>query len=323
MVDKGFFRSQEFLVAATIVGVLLVGAVAFGAVAGDQLEIVKKDGCREPTVEGTSITVPADGARTVFEGSRTTRVVTYELDTQGRQGGVLRVCDEVGHVSVSPSTDGHARVIFTIVNRHDQSGEAVHATIVDARFTDQGERTGLAAWVVRNSASRTGLFGGEHTTSVSIDVEVPADGSWAIEVDNDVGDVTIAALQVSRLEVEVDVGDVDGRGLSMTGDVDVRVDVGDVDLSFSSVETSTIHVETDVGDQDIRFPSAPDIGYDVEAASDVGNVRVEIGEADTTRHEERGPSEHVEARSTNYTSRAIQVRVQALADVGSIDIIAT
>lgn len=321
--DRGFFRSKEFIITSCIVAVLLVGALAVGSgVVGDET-VRQRRGCSVDLPAGADLAAVREDSRPQIRDGRAERVVAYTLADAPEGGtGTLALCTSVGHLVVSPSADGVSRLVFTITNIGPAGADAVERAEVEAAFRNDGGRLGIAAWVDRSTTVESTFFGGQSTV-VRVELEVPAERTYRVDAHTDVGDVTLSSLSLSRLVARTDVGDIEGEALRLSGALDAATDVGDVELAFTSLETAHWAVSTDVGHVELVLPGSRDTGYEVSARSDVGHVELELGSTEHYQEQEDGPSERVEARTTGFAERPARITIDARTDVGSITITAT
>ena len=319
--DRAFFSSKEFVIATVLFGgLLLVGAVV-GLSANGGVQLTGHVGCDVGSHGGTPLEPTRDEERR--RGGQT-RIVHEIADAEGRAGGIVDVCTEVGTLTISPSADGNIHVVVTITNTHAGGEEAVDAIDVRTAYRVQGGQLAVSAWLPEGSSATSPWFwGGSHSTSVNIEVEVPANGRYDVRASTDVGDVQVVSLRTGELDISTDVGDIEARSIDVGGTVHLTTDVGDIDLAIASIVSTALFASTDVGDVRITAPGSSDIGYDLKLAADVGSIEVAIGETEHYDHREDGASEDVEGRSRGYTQRAVKVTAHLTTDVGHIDFIAT
>lgn len=314
MIDTAFFRTKQFVIAAVAAVFILGAAAAAYTVGGFSSGFAHHEGCRV-AVEGAPL--EASPGVLVDEGGRR-RTVTYTFDAAGFDGGSLVACSPVGEILVEPSPDTSVHVEFRI--RADNAA-AAEATDVRVRFTRLGSGLGIAAWQETVGES-TEAFG-TRSASVTTLIRLPATGAYDVELTSEVGDLRVSQLLVGDLALHSDVGEVRALDVDVQGNVALTSDVGDVIADLRSVQSGRIDASSDVGRVEIRLPQRADIGYDVVAASDVGDVDVRLGETETYTRESEGPGAHVEARSRGYEGKPTKVRVTALSDVGSVQVLAS
>ena len=122
----------------------------------------------------------------------------------------------------------------------------------------------------RDSPKNTVNIGVNNTPEQHINVTVPAE--IALELELDVGDVTIGNLTFTDLSVETDVGDVKLENVTASGNLEAESDVGSVTLS--KVTANSVTAISDVGDLDLNL-TGPLADYALMVTTDVGDVTVD------------------------------------------------
>lgn len=313
--DTRFLKSKEFVIAAVVAAALLLTTVvASTGFIGD--DVFRSEGCsvQEPT--GQLLEADHRDTGAIEENDRTRRQVTWAI-TPPDGSGILRLCTEVGDVEITPTDGEELRVEFTIINKGPGAREAVEDLEVQALFAEDDGQLEVGAW--QASQTQTEGFFDHRSTTTDLEILLPADRVYDVEVTTDVGDVTLAGPSLGTTDVTTDVGDVEGRILDLRGDLTLQTDVGDVDLGVSSALSGHWQVTTDVGDVDLTLPSGDSVGYDISAEADVGDVDLHIGPTERSTSESQGASESAQARSEGYDSKTIQIRLTVTTDVGDID----
>lgn len=314
--DKGFFRSREFVVAALVAGVLVLGG-AYARTAYDGEIASWRKGCSVRLPAGAALAAePTDGG-VEQHGRLARRVVTYELNASHLAGGAAEACTAVGALAVTRSSDDRARVVFTIETDGARSAEAVAGTRVAAVFSASAGGLHLAAWA-DNRPEMSSWFG-DRSGIVDVRVELPDSGRYEIDVATGVGEALVEDLRVGNLTAALDVGDLVVRDVDLAGDLSTAVDVGDTRLELDNVRTGSLEVVSDVGDVQVTLPSRADVGYQLTARTDVGSLTVDVANLTGDRDED-GPSESFSGRSDGFAGRPVKVKVDVVADVGDIRI---
>lgn len=122
----------------------------------------------------------------------------------------------------------------------------------------------------RDSPKNTVNIGVNNTPEQHINVTVPAE--IALELELDVGDVTIGNLTFTDLSVETDVGDVKLENVTASGNLEAESDVGNVTMSKATANSVT--AISDVGDLDLNFTGSL-ADYALMVTTDTGDVTVD------------------------------------------------
>lgn len=315
--DTTFFRSREFVVVAVVAGLLVAGGVVAVTASRNFANVEMHEGCTVGAVSGTALSTRPNDTGPRRESGHWHRTVAYDVAAADLGAGALRACTNVGDLDVTTSPDGVARVVFRISGESEQ---AVAAAVVRARFVDDAGSLVVAADQPQAVEARS-LFS-SRGVGVDLEVQLPEAGAWGLDVATDVGDVDVEGVVARDVAASTDVGDLTLAGIDLGGNLSVSTDVGDVDVTLESAVSATFDLSTDVGDIDLLLPRSPDAGYDVAVSTDVGSVRVDLGETERyVEEDEDGPSERVEARSAGYASKPTKVRIQATTDVGDVEIL--
>lgn len=314
--EPGYFTSRQFLVAAAVAAFLVAGAAAawsFGA--GEGGIVLDARACQAPAHLGTQIPTTPRVERDE-DGERV--VASYDVDAGEAVGGSVHVCTAVGEVLVEPSPDALAHLQVRVAGEPD----AVAATSYGTWFGRHDGTLVLQAWVERQASSGS-FWGMRNGAEAVIVLQVPMTGAYDVVALADVGDARVGALLVRELRVETAVGEARATGVDLTGNATISSDVGRAVLSAASVQTGTISVASDVDDVEVELPRRADVGYDVTASADVGDVDVEVGDTELDERDSDGPSASAHVRTAGYASKPTQVRVVATADVGSVRVVAS
>lgn len=204
----------------------------------------------------------------VIEGSEVTERGTEQIDVSGDTLAFV-VDNEVGDVSIETGESGVITVDFVKRAYGISRGEArsrLDEVTVQLEESGEGE--------VRLSVDRPGArFSLARVDSVDLTVTVPADMVYDLSVNGDVGALRVASdVQVSHVDAEIDVGDIDFGG-TFTEDVTdsrLRTDVGEISVSVPEDVFLRVEANTDVGaiavDQSVS-------ASDVDRQDDVTNER--------------------------------------------------
>lgn len=311
--DPEFFRTKYFLVAAIVAGLLLGGA-ASAYFANDRFTWSgnDEDGCF-PRFTGGDELAPAS-RREINESER--RTITWTFNASALTAGEAALCVAIGELLVEPSPDDSVHVEARI---HSRSQAAIDATEVVVEFAQQGDKLNLAAYEARVGHAN-GAFGDDEA-ELTLIVRLPARGAWDLDADTAVGDVRVSDLLVGNLTASASVGEIRTLEIDLIGDFDVKTSVGSIIVDLRSVQTGSIVANADVDNVEISLPTRADVGYDVTATANVGDVDVRIGETETytSRDEEVGGDVH--AVSKGYSSKPTQVTIDVGTNVGDIRVV--
>lgn len=191
------------------------------------------------------------------------------------------------------------------------------------------------------------------------DIQVEEAGFETVRLSSGYGDVALDEVSTQRLDIETGYGDIYAEALDtedlaidtgygdvhLEGTVDaasLATDYGDVvlDGTFDDLElttdygdvtgqldiraSGTYEIATDYGDVGLSVPARQAIGYDVQAATDHGDVEVDLadagdqGGAEDEDDDDNEEDKHV--RTQGYEDRAIQVAMDIETDYGDITV---
>lgn len=106
----------------------------------------------------------------------------------------------------------------------------------------------------------------------SVTIYVPADVLELVELDIDLGSVTLAGVTIDRLDVDLDLGELTGEGVTVLNGVTVDADLGSVTL-FGDL-TETVDISADLGDVTLCL-ARPRDEYHWDLSADLGSVTVD------------------------------------------------
>lgn len=309
--DPRYFQSRYFVISAIIaVGIVAAAASAYSFVEGGTFSY--SGGCSEPELPGRALALAApvstedDRSRTLEQTANATDYDAVRLD----------LCVAVGEIIIEP-TSADSLTATWLVEADDRS--AVEGTDVLLSFRDDAGTLVIAAWEPQVGRSTT-VFG-DRGTVARLTVHVPMDLLADVRAHVDVGDVHASGIRASALDMGADVGSVVANLPELQGDARMSADVGDVTLSLGSVQGANLTLSADIGSVELELPSRADIGYDVSASTDIGDVRVNLGETERYDRQGEGPGSRVDARSSGYATKPTQVKVRATTDVGNIGVV--
>lgn len=305
--DRGFFGSREFAIAG-VLALLLVAGGAY-ALLGRGFGHFSESGCDAPRLEGTTL----DAAPQRQDASSTERTLAYVLDPAGREAGALDACTVLGDVTVGPSPDGLVHVTFTL-DAPDSS--ALGRTEAQARFRADGPRLGVEAWVGRHGGADS--FGDRDETDVSVEVLLPALGAWRVHAESETGDVSVGALLVSDAALESTLGDLEVRGADVAGNVTMETETGAVTLAPASLQTGQMRLASTLGDLVARLPARADAGYEVFAETTVGDVQVDVGEAEVSERADEPGSSTAHVRTAGFAAKPTRVTLRMETETGDV-----
>ncbi|HWG91572.1 MAG TPA: DUF4097 family beta strand repeat-containing protein [Candidatus Thermoplasmatota archaeon] len=315
--DRGFFRSREFLV-ASLVGLLVVGgwaaALSYQAWQGPSLD---RTSCDTEAFPGAAITPQVEESTTPAGLSTAQLEQRYVLPLGALQGGRADLCSEVGDLTITASPDDQIHLTVFTRATGPQADALLREARVEVAFTQENgllhlasrQRQGLDAWGFMAFVS--------HGLEVEMVLQVPAAAGFNLSTRTDVGDVTLSDVTLGHLLVRTDVGDVTTRNVSLLGPTDVVTDVGTVSLDYPQV-TGAIGVTTDVGEVRLLLPRDDRFGYHATLRTDVGSTTADLGPTSVHREEEDGASHRLEVRTANWESAPTKVPIVVVTDVGDI-----
>ena len=309
--DRTFFTSRYFVVSAIVAGLILAGAAAAYQYGGTR--ITSGHGCDRPALGGTPVALaPAES----HEAAGERRTVTYRVPAGDHARGELVACSRFGDVTVDPSLKDEIEVTFVIDAR---SADAVRTTDVVAELREDGDTLRLGAWVARLGQGGTGL----RATSaiVSLHVRLPEGTPWEIRASSDTGDIRAQGLRLAALDLRTRFGDVTVQDADLGGDAVLATETGHVVLGLSGVHSGTIDASSRFGNVELALPARADIGYDVDAASDFGEVTIRIGPTERYDSTQQGAGTRETARSVDYATKPTQVSVTGRTDTGDVRIL--
>ncbi|MBO5164502.1 MAG: DUF4097 family beta strand repeat protein [Ruminococcus sp.] len=87
--------------------------------------------------------------------------------------------------------------------------------------------------------------------NLSTDLDITLPKSFAdFSVSSDVGDIEIVGLS-GGFDISADVGQINCRDISLTGDSKISADVGDIDVTLVETAECELEISADVGDIDL------------------------------------------------------------------------
>lgn len=185
-----------------------------------------------------------------------------------KKGTVETVPKELVTGSYAPEGPEKLVIDADVANVTVQPGDAwalEYALEQEPEITETG-----GVLTFRDSPKNTVNIGVNNTPEQYITLTVPAE--IALELEVDVGEVTIGNLTFTDLSIETDVGDVKLENVTATGILEVETDVGSVTLSAVTAASAT--VASDVGDLDVNF-TGPLTDYALMVTTDEGDVTVD------------------------------------------------
>jgi hypothetical protein len=246
-----------------------------------------------------------DETISVSENKQASRSETQTISIDTSQALELAVRNNVGKITVRP---GSADEI-----------------IVESTFTAFGEtveeaETELAdmAIVVQQTNIQTVINGVQtrHTDEAranTVDMVITVPPSLRLDVNNNVGDISIEDLDLSRARITNNVGKVLMVGIDVTTALSVTTDVGDVQFEGAIGETGTYKLETNVGAVTVTLPAATAARF--EASSNVGDITVTDLEMDDVEQTTEGPIDRYAGQMNGGEANVI-----LLTNVGDITI---
>lgn len=138
-----------------------------------------------------------------------------------------------------------------------------------------------------NNKSNRNIFNMFNNYYLEVEIKIPKDYKESITVDNRVGDVEIdSSLSLSRLDINIQTGDIEGNGKINSKEITISSKVGEVE--FKSLEGKNIIIKNKTGDIDIDEFSGNgsiesqigDIACDVERLNGDFSIKSKTGDVD-------------------------------------------
>lgn len=277
-------------------------------------------GCALAAPQGTPLAANLSEGAIVTSGFHAERTVTYELGAPSLQGGSLAACSRVGDLTLRPSTDGRARVVFHLRADGAKAADALRETTLVATFAQGPDGLGIVAYPDR-LGTLTRLFFGPQPTLVGVTMEVPGDAAYAFSAKTEVGNVRATNVSVRDAKVTADVGDVE-LSAPRAGNVSLATNVGKVRIDLDAVQGSRVAARADVGDVRVALPRASGVAYDARAEADVGRASVDLGPGETAVNGQ-GVGGVAALKSAGYESAPQKVTVEATTNVGNAQVVSS
>lgn len=313
--DNGFFGTKYFAISLAIAIAIVAGAAGAYQLANVSVRSGWSDGCDAPALGGSTLEV-APEETIEDEGER--RTIVYRFPAGAYAGGLADMCSPFGDITVDPSLDDAVEVTFVITSDYLA---AVEETVVEAEFTSDGGRLALGAWVPRVGESG-GVFNDE-SAHVRLQVRVPDNGPWDLRAATAAGNVHVKDVMASDLTLRSSFGNVVATGVDLAGDAILGSSSGNVILRLASVQTGSIEAKSSFGDVEVEVPQRADVGYDVDAETNFGEVTLRIGPTDEYSSDGGHAGDHERARSAGFDSKPTQVTVVASSSAGDVRVVAS
>lgn len=172
----------------------------------------------------------------------------------------LAVENEVGDIVVRV---GSGDLITIEATKHARAANQDRALSVLDRIeidtSSNGETTNIKVDLPNNLGA-----GG-----ASVDFVITAPAQTRLEINNQVGDVEVQGLE-ERMDVRVDVGDIDLSSVTLADDSELKSDVGDVQFAGILPDSGEVEFQSDVGDIRLWLPS--NSSFYLEADTSVGSI---------------------------------------------------
>lgn len=233
----------------------------------------------------------------------------------------------------TPSTMGH----ISINHESNSTGLNVTTGVVGLHgdllwaFTDYGSID--VEQVTFETVRMASDYGGIDLVDVTADrvdavtdygtIDAQALDTTKLKMASDYGDLTIEG-EAEEAKLATDYGDILVSG--SFDSLDITTDYGDVAGDLDVRASGTYDVRTDYGDVMISVPAQDAIGYDVEAATDHGDVEIDLvdarreGQAQDEDEDEHDDEEAEHVRTRGFDDRAIQVEMDITTDYGDVTV---
>lgn len=330
--DRRFFRSKEFLIAAALAA-LAVAAGAYAAVNVFPKAVGSSGGpCHVDAPAGDALQAEVDDTGAQPADGHVERTITWRLDLDQRSLSTVDVCGNDGTLTVEATDGDQIRIQAHLVGEDERILDHERPR---ARFAQDGGELSLALdQPERNVVEDEERY---ERPTIRVEVQIPRGNAPVVDVRHDDGDLTVADVDASRLSVRLDDGDADldevsagdlrvdlddgdvvARQLEARGDAELHSDDGTIELGVASIASGDWRARTDDGTIGLRLPAADEIGYDAEARTDDGYSSIVLEDSGRKATADGG---RAQARSAGFADRSIQVWIDAVADDGTLEIV--
>lgn len=318
----GYLGSREFVIALAVASLLTVGGMAWAVTGALQVDYDLVRGCDPETPRLGPVFEPLPGTTDIEEtDGRLRGTTTFRLDTVPDAGGLLAGCLVVGDLEVRQGDTSTATLVF-VAEADPDAKDALESALGGVRAGVQQTGDGTLAIEAAQSlqARDGGVFRGQGTIAVDLIVTLPVNGTWDLSLHVDVGDIDIDDTDTRDLHAMTEVGAIRIDGTTVRGDIELHTDVGRIEVTLDAMDSRNVTAHTDVGRIVFRAPMANGTGYLVEAAADVGSIRLDLGPDAAVAVSHDGPGGEGTGRTAGHETAARQTRMDLRTDVGSIDV---
>lgn len=130
-----------------------------------------------------------------------------------------------------------------------------------------------------------------------------------VQIDSDAGSVTCSDIFMKNLTADVDAGQLEVDGCTVTGEAKLDVDAGSADINNASI--GFLKGDVDMGDINCHLSSGPLAGYTMDLDVDMGDI--------TINGENKGGS-YKQTSTSGQNGSGQPSRIQLEVDMGNIEI---
>lgn len=155
-------------------------------------------------------------------------------------------------------------------------------------------------------------LGSSQVVASTYRVTLPAWVELDVHAETDNGAIAVHGFAMGAVDAQTDNGAIVLAGSAR--DVKAQTDNGQITLAVTP-RGGAFDLQTDNGAIDVEVPVGAQFGYDVEATTDNGRIRIDLDDGDL--HEDEDGATFV---TDGYTERAVRTTIRAATDNGGIRI---
>ena len=169
--------------------------------------------------------------------------------------------------------------------------------------------------------------------NVEILVTLPVDKVHILDIKTTNGKIDLPGLTAETIILSSTNGEIkfddiiantimadttNGRILGMMDAVNAIIDTtnGEIDLNLPCTQSGEYTMDTTNGKIELQLPKTGDIGYDLDLDTSMSRIDVDLPDLDYTTNE----GKRVIAKTSGYTSKAVQIKILADTTNGNIEI---
>jgi len=269
--------------------------------------MIKTWGLRTALIALVALTAAACGENSisVSENKQASRSDTQTITLDTEQTLELAVRNNVGKVTIQPGSEDTITVESTFTAFGDTLDEA-ETELADMAIVVQQTNVQIVINGVQTQHT-------DESRTNTVDMVITVPPALRLDVNNNVGDVSIQDLDLSRARITNNVGKILLAGLDVTTALSVTTDVGDVQFEGAIGDTGTYKLETNVGAVTVTLPRTTAARF--EASTNVGDITVVDLEMDAVEETTEGPVERYAGQLNGGEANVI-----LLTNVGDITI---